>query len=162
MRGRMRIHIMAVGTITAVVLVMYLIVGPKSAPEQKTEFTGTNYVQVNSATWGMNCNRHIEYRRKEAEMKRAEVPYAEREKIEMPELVIRNNVLSQMSTLCNGKEVCAFRVESEVIGVDPVYACFKELEISYRCFEIDRLRQEKYRQGSTARIDCSPKAIDAK
>lgn len=158
MRGRMRIHMISIGIITAVVTVMYLLFAPKQVA-QKVEFSGSNYVQVNSATWGLNCNTHIDHEIKQAQIARAKLPVTERDTIEIPKIVTRNNALSHLSTLCNGKEICSFLTEADVIGLDPVYSCFKELEISYRCFDIDRLRQAKFRQGEFAKIDCSKATI---
>lgn len=147
---------MAIGSITAVVLVMYLLIGPKSADEQKTVFAGTNYVQINSATWGLNCNQHIDYAIKEAQAERAAAPLEKRKDIQIPEPVARNNVLSHMSELCNGKEVCSFLVESDIIGIDPVYSCYKELQLTYRCYDVDKLRSITFKQGDMLKLDCTP------
>jgi hypothetical protein len=152
---------MAISIITAVVFAMYLMLTPNKSPE-KVAFAGTNYVQISSATWGLNCNPHVKHAILEAEAARAAMPRAERDKVEMPKIVTRNNALSHMSTLCNGKEICSFLVEADIIGFDPIYSCFKELELNYRCYEIDRLRHATLRQGEFAKLDCSKTAIGNK
>lgn len=159
MRGRTRIHFMAIGTITAVVFLMYLAVGPKQSKDEPQRFAGNYYVQINGATWGLNCIDHIEHEIEQAKIARNKLSFNEREKVKMPVLATRNNALSHLSQLCNGKEICAFLAESDIIGFDPIHSCFKDLELSYRCYDIDRLRHITFRQGSMARLDCSPKAI---
>lgn len=156
----MRIHVMAIGTITAVTFVLFLIVGPKSGSEQKAQFAGSNYVQVSSATWGQNCNENIDHEIEQAQIERAKLPLAERNKVEIPKHITHNNALTHLSGLCNGKETCSFLAESDVIGLEPIYSCYKELEINYRCFDIDRLRQVKVRQGDMVRIECAKSAIE--
>lgn len=159
MRGRMRVHVIAIGAITAVVFIMFLIVGPKNTTPQQTQFAGNNYVQISSATWGLNCNTNVKHEIKQAQIKRSQMLYSERNKVEIPKIITRNNAITHLSDLCNGKETCNFLAESDVIGLDPIYSCFKELELSYRCFDIDRLRHLKIKQGNMVRIECAKDAI---
>lgn len=155
MRGKMRIHIMAIAAITAMVTLMYVLFGPTTPKTQETVFAGNNYVQISSATWGMNCNPNINHAIERARIERAQLPPEKRDSIPIPKHITRNNALTYISTLCNGKAICAFLTEADVIKFDPIYSCFKDLEISYRCYDIDRLRHAKFRQGEMTRLDCS-------
>jgi len=157
----MRIHVIAIGSITALVFLLYLLVVPKEAPE-KAEFSGNNYVQISSATWGLNCNDHVRHAIKEAQAEIAAAPREKRDEIQIPKLVTRNNALTHLSKLCNGKEVCNFLAESDIIGLDPIYSCFKNLEVSFRCFDVDRLRNMTFRQGDVAKLDCSQATLNPK
>lgn len=155
MRGKMRIHLMAIGAITTMVTLMYVLFGPTTQKSQEAVFAGSDYVQISSATWGMNCNPHVKHEIERARIERTKLPFSKRDTIPIPKHITRNNALTYISTLCNGKAICTFLTEADIIKFDPIHSCFKELEISYRCYDIDRLRHAKFRQGEVTRLDCS-------
>ena len=53
-------------------------------------------------------------------------------------------------------------LEIDIIGLDPIYSCFKDLEISFRCFDVDRLKSNTFRQGDMVKLDCTQAADTTK
>jgi len=150
MRGNMKFHAMAIGSICVIVTLLYLVMGPSKAPADDGMAHGDRYVSVFTASWGLNCNSEITRLRSQAVTINPDGSAQPR-----PELVTPNNVLLPVGEICNGRLRCNFPVNAAVLGVDPLLSCYKELEVSYRCFSIDRLWTKKFSQGDTLSIDCS-------
>lgn len=152
-----RVHALAITAITAVIYILFLLINPKSSKNDSVTFSGTHYVQINSASLGLDCNRSLDRAVKEATEKRASLPRQERDNIDIPEAIRRNNALGAISELCNGKELCQFRVNRLTIPVRTMKDCNNKLELSYRCYEIDRLHTLTVDQGDEVTLDCRVK-----
>jgi hypothetical protein len=152
-----KVHAIAVTAITVVIYILFLIINPKPAGNDPATFSGTDYVRINSASWGLDCNRYLDNAVQEATKKRASLPPEKRSSVVIPKAILRNNALSRISELCNGKEICQFRVSRQTIPIETMKDCDNKLELSYRCYEIDRLRQLTVNQGEEVTLDCRPK-----
>jgi hypothetical protein len=152
-----RIHAVAISIITAVIYLLFLIINPNSGENETATFSGTHYVQINSASLGYDCNRYLNRAIKEASEQREKLPKHERKSIVIPKAIPRNNALPVISELCNGREICQFRVNRQTIPVITLKDCENKLELSYRCFEIDRLHTLTINQGDDATLDCRVK-----
>lgn len=152
-----RVHALAITAITAVIYILFLLINPKSSENEPATISSSHFVQINSASLGLDCNRSLDRAVKEATEKRASLPRQERDNIDIPEAIRRNNALSAISELCNGKELCQFRVNRQTIPAKTMKDCDNKLELSYRCFEIDRLHTLTVGQGDEVTLDCRVK-----
>jgi len=151
-----KVHALAIVAITVVIYILFLIINPKPAVNESTTFSGTNYVQMNSASLGLECNRSLDRAINEAMEKRASLPPEKRSSVVIPNEILRNNALGRISELCNGKELCQFRADRQTIAIETFNECDNKLELSYRCYEVDRLRQLTVDQGEEVTLDCRP------
>lgn len=152
MQHNLKFHAIAIGSICLIVIVLFLIMRPNTdAPAEVSPYaTGDRYVRVESATWGLNCNQEINRLRQSSQKTDADdQPY---------HTATLNNVALQVGELCNGRLVCDFNADATTLQEDPLTSCYKQLEISYRCFSIDRLWRLTFNQGDNAHIDCNPSA----
>ena len=153
-----KFHAIAIAIISAVIIVIFMLFGPKDpAPAARGPLTSADsYVRIASATWGKNCNHAID-----AAMAVQAKEGLEREKdgtaILRPTLkkITPDNVLARVKEICEGKPLCQTFVDSQTLGTEPYVDCFKQLELSYRCFEVDRLRNITAGQGKPLTIDCT-------
>lgn len=158
MKSHYKFHAIAIAAIFLVVIVIYMLMPQPSAPvAADPALMGERYIAIYSATWGQACNPQIE----QAIAERANVPVkAEKPDSDAPlalQPVSANNVLQAVSDLCNGKLTCEFTASSQTFGVEPLHACPKNLEVSYRCFAYDRLWTVTAQQGQTVTLDCNEK-----
>jgi hypothetical protein len=159
MRINYKTHALAISVISAVIVVIYIIVSPKTAPP--IELKPTNrYVRIMSATWGENCNLFIE----EANAKKASQGLAKDEHgnaIPTTQLkkVMPDNALEAVKGFCEGRIYCESAIKSATLGIEPAATCFKKLDVTYRCFDVDRLHTLSIDQNESLTIDCS-KPVD--
>lgn len=114
--------------------------------ESPKSITGDRFIQIKSATWGENCNQFV--LSAQAQLK------AKNETKDMPQLVRKDNALRSVSSLCNGRETCAFPVSPAALGFDPVKDCAKNMEIEYRCFITDMAHKVTAGNDDIISIDC--------
>ena len=101
-------------------------------------------ITVERASWGLNCNSV--YNDKYNSPSKSEEANSNVTK--------EDNVLYKVSILCNGKSKCDIPINTDVLGADPFPGCgYKNLQIEYRCFSVDRLRKGKAAEGFLI-IDC--------
>jgi hypothetical protein len=155
MNKRLKFHAFAISTICLVITVIYLIAGPSEPPSPPSN-QGNYKISILSASWGYNCNPYI----REALEARKSIPLEKdaEGKIIQPtplKLIEHDNVLKQVSAACNDKPYCEVVANTEIFGFDPHEGCFKQLEVSYRCYDIDRLRILKAEQAAQMKIDCT-------
>lgn len=162
MLKNLKFHAIAIAIISVIVVMLYQIMGPtevSNAPLQPSD----RYVRVASASWGLNCNAFIA----DAKQARANAPLAKNAQGQVVAQaplkdVTPNNVIDPAKKLCDGKISCEILATSEVLSLDPIDNCFKKLNLSYRCFEMDRLTTTETNQGELLKIDCTPIAtVDA-
>lgn len=152
MQNNLKFHAIAIGSICLIVIVLFFIMQPETrAPVETSPYaTGDRYVRIDSASWGMNCNQEISRRMRQPR---------DAEATDKPlQLVSTNNVLLQMGELCNGRMVCQLSANSDILQEEPLSSCFKQLEVTYRCFSIDKLWRVQANQGDELIIDCKPEA----
>jgi hypothetical protein len=157
MRINYKFHAIAISTISAIIVLGYaLFATPVKEEEAKVLAPTDTYVRVVSATWGRNCNEAIT----SAIRAREVAGLAKDEKgnvIPMPVLktVQTNNVLSVVDALCSKKVRCDLRPDTETMGADPMPDCFKKLEATFRCSDIDRARNAVEGKSGEVTLDCS-------
>lgn len=152
-----RTHLIAISTISLVIIVIFVLMQPKHVPQQQQQqLMGDRYIQIYSATWGEACNKYIDDAianppppKRDSKGKLVEV--------KLPTRVAADNVLDAVSNACNGKLNCSIQASSAALGVEPLATCYKDLIVSYRCFTLDRLWPTKTRQGDILNIDCKEK-----
>ncbi|MFZ4541782.1 MAG: hypothetical protein ACOYNL_08260 [Rickettsiales bacterium] len=165
MSKKIKFHAIAIAAICTVVILAFLIIGPKqSAPTGETNKNKNgNYVHIVNASWGLNCNQAIEEAiRTRANIglsKDAEGKIIPQEPIKLAPL---DNVLTAAKQACEGSDSCNLIASSDSLGTEPLSSCYKKLVVNYRCFEVDRLRSITVDQGERLSIDCSkPEATNA-
>ncbi len=147
----LKFHALALGSICAVIIVLFLLIGPKEldAPIDPNRPTDDRYVRITDATWGLNCNAEITRLRGLGHTTTGEGDN------ERPlTLVQPNNAIYAVTALCEDKLSCDILAINETMDIDPLAACYKELIVGYRCFSVDRKWTKKTEQGSTLTIDC--------
>lgn len=148
-----KIHGSVIGIMFVVITIMYFAFQPKS-PQTIINQLGDNYIRINEAHWGLNCNENYKaYQRRKRTMPPQQTDAPE------PKPVVRNNVLPRMSELCDIKAKCEFTADSATLGEAYQY-CTKELNLSWRCTTYDRLRTYNGYENDRVVIDCSPESID--
>lgn len=66
-----------------------------------------------------------------------------------------DNAVEIIKTLCENKPLCSFNVSPEVLKLDPAPKCSKELEVTYRCYNIDSPHILKVKDGDKFEIKCT-------
>ena len=161
MPRHIRFHATAIAIITGIVLVLYAFIGPggtkKITIEQKTD----RYIHIYSASWGLNCapfieqeNARLQELRLRPQLLQTLPQDAQPASLEPIPAVTRDNVLSIVGERCNNQISCSFDASSALLKSEPLASCYKHLEVSYRCFEFDRLNTVKVNQSDTLTIDC--------
>lgn len=121
---------------------------PPPAPDVVVEKIYTDFLQIDSASWGLNCMKY-------AEKLPPKPRLSEDEPTPIP--LRRDNVLRAVSSLCNSQPYCEFWVDSETLGQDPIPSCTKEFRVEYRCNDLDRVRRVSfYDTQETVVLDCRP------
>ena len=157
MRINYKFHAIAISVISLVIVLAYTLFGPTPKDDRPKVLTPADtYVRVVSATWGRNCNAAIQ----EAVKLRESTGLAKDEKgnvIPMPiiKTVQTDNVLSVVDALCSKQIRCDIRPDAETMGADPMPDCFKKLEATFRCTDIDRVRSAVEGPSSIMTLDCS-------
>lgn len=142
-----RFHLIALSVLMLLVVIIFAATGQFSKkeelPAQATEeAVGDHFITVWEAHWGVNCN---------------DAPILTNKNItpEGNKPIERNNVLSRISTFCNGKRLCEFNVDSKSFGdVASNRSCAPEMELRYRCFEFDRLWKVSVPSGGKIKLEC--------
>lgn len=164
-------HAIAIGIICLVVVVLFFMMKPAPQQVQLNPFaTDDNYIRVDSASWGLNCNEEIHRLNSEldeeefvaeppppaaAKLGAAPAPAPAPQKKIRP-LVTGNNATLRMGELCNGRSQCEIVLNPQLFESDPLPSCFKQLTLSYRCTSFDRLRRIELAQGAPLKLDCTP------
>jgi hypothetical protein len=156
MNVRYKFHAIAIAAIIGVVSLASIVIGPATSGTS-SKATALQQIILVSATWGANCNEAIA----QAQRTRESTPLprdAQGQVVPQPALVpvLTDNVHAAVSELCEGKPSCRFVANSKILGTDPLTDCYKQLQVSYRCFDLDRLNILTLDQGSQVTIDCNP------
>lgn len=158
---RWKFHASVIGIITLLLMGMYLLF--KSSPEQTvvTTITSATQMRIESASWGLNCNAlYSIYKQREQDMARNQKNAQPIDPSLVPKspatIISPNNALDTVKTLCEGKPKCEFPANATVLG-DVFSNCSKVLDISWRCFNYDKLRTQTVQNGSLLTIDCDAK-----
>lgn len=148
----LRIHVISITVICAVVIVAYHMFGGGSTYSyENAKLQGDHYIQMDSATWGRNCDPYIEEALKDWKpSQNTDVAHAK------PHAAALDNALMPLSALCNGKLTCEFYANSKTIGDEPLERCYKKLNIRYRCYTYDPLIIKEVSQGTHVSLDCRP------
>jgi hypothetical protein len=158
MRINYKFHAIAIAIISAVIVVIFLLFGPKAPPPAAPVAltTADSYVRIVGATWGLNCNVFIA---SAMAVQANEGLPRDKDGTAIAAAVLKkitpDNVLDTVKILCNGKLTCETYIDSTILANEPSADCFKQLDVSYRCFEVDRLRTLSVGQNETLKIDCT-------
>ena len=161
MAKNMKFHAIAIAVITVVIVILYLLVGPK--PQAPVVVKPTDRaVRISTATWGLSCNQQIE----EAQRSRESIPMAKdaEGKVIQPEPLKKveiNNVLPVIKTACEGQLGCEVNATDDILGVHLLPGCYRQLNVNYRCSDVDRLTTVNIDQGQTLKIDCTDATASA-
>ena len=159
-RFHYKFHAIALLIICGVITGMYFALAPKPPAPVDTSVHGDRYIEIYSATWGRDCNNMIQQEINNPTptpppFEGEEQPPEQPVKREPLKLVVTNNVLTAVGEKCNGNLTCTVLADSNWLGSEPLAACFKKLEVSYRCYQYDRLWSMKLEQGKDGTIDCN-------
>ncbi len=143
----LKFHALAIAAICLVIVVLYLLIGPKPQPPV-TETIGHRFITIDNATWGRNCDPFVEQALQEWR-----IP-AQGEASPRPRKAEHNNVRDVIAAACNGKLTCNLPATSETLKVDPLPTCFKRLTVGYRCYDFDRLWTAEVGQGDWLELNC--------
>ena len=159
MRTNYKFHAIAISSLCVIITLLYMVMAPtpQQTPEQHRANASGRAIAIYSATWGLNCNDSIQMYQNAANL----APRTKDENgMDIPPATIQriaqNNVLSTLSTLCDGKEVCEFRTDAQTFGIDPMSGCAKRFSLNYRCYSYDALHIVNKEQGEAVRLDCTP------
>lgn len=147
----MRFHLVAISGIILVVIIIFAASGKlhnkpanPTTPAEPVYVMGDKIVTVWEASWGLNCNEAIERERRFAKPGVPPTP-------EVP----KNNKLDIAAKICNGKETCDITADDKTFGPAPnKLRCRPELDITYRCYDIDRPTMIHARFGEKITINC--------
>ena len=129
----------------AVIILLLVAIAYKTSQTDTVPQTASPYViEIANATYGANCNTP-------GTSTGPDDPYAET----ASRKVTKNNVLSIVGRICNGKNVCSFPLNETTFPEDPASNCPKKLEVDYRCFAYDRPWSVSAQEGGTINVDCT-------
>jgi hypothetical protein len=143
--AKFKLHAFAIAALVLCISAVFLLAGPKPAPTPVAGATAARSIQVVTATWGANCN---------ADIARLRQTGTGDPNIPPPEPFGHNNALSALQAQCEGKPTCRVAVNNTLLGEDPFPACYKRLQLAYRCFQLDRLSMVEIDQGDLLMLDC--------
>lgn len=136
-----KFHAIALGTITLMIVIVFsLTYKPKPTATDPNTPTSDRFIQIHSASYGLNCNARLKYRRPANGA--------------VEEMMV-NNVLLDVSRMCNGKVSCNIDVRDTSFSKKFPAGCAKELEVEYRCFSWDRPWKVLGVPYELAVIDCA-------
>lgn len=156
----LKFHAIAVGSICAVVVVLYWLIGPSEQvvnPGDPNQAQGDRYVHIVDATWGQNCNTEINRLRGLGQNTIGEGTTARELKP-----VQFNNAIYAVTKICDNRIKCDILAANETLENDPLPACYKELVVGYRCFSVDRKWTRKVEQGAILTLDCNAEIDQSK
>lgn len=154
MLKNLKFHIIAISLICIIVAAISKLSGVNTPIANRVQGSSRS-IHIYSATWGLNCNPYI----LSARQAQANAPAnkdATGQIIPGKPLnpVALNNVLERVKTLCEGKPTCDLFASIDVLGLDPIEGCFKQLDVRYRCFTSDRLSITQTNQGELLKLNC--------
>ena len=125
---------------------MFMLEKPQPVQTSQPLVISPYTITISRASWGLNCRVDSENEsNNDLDTSFGDVNAGK---------IKDNNVFSSISQLCNKKSRCDIVIDPRVLGEDPLPTCmYKELQIEYRCFSVDRLRKLKATEG-IAIIDC--------
>lgn len=107
---------------------------PAGDPSQPV-IQSTRFLQIDSASWGLNCKKFATNL----------PPFKPTKEKPNPPIALRlDNVLRPISSICNGKVACQFMIDNATLGMDPVPSCTKELLVEYRCDDMERVHRKSF------------------
>jgi hypothetical protein len=152
-----KIHALAIAAITIVIYLLYSATRPEPVGTAPSAPASGRSIQIVSASWGLECNRYLNSAIERANEQRAKLPSEERNSVPMPKEITVNNALERVQSLCDGKETCTFRADDDTIGIETYRGCGGDLDVSYRCFKIDRLHKLSVNRNENVTLDCRAK-----
>lgn len=142
----------------AVILIGLVLVMKQSAspPPATTETVGDVYIRITSASYGLNCVKTTKITPNTPENTVRPVGnFADFSGAASNTAPTKDNVLSAVSELCNGKPRCTFPVDAQTLQFqsnDPY--CLHELQVRYQCFSFDRIWEIVTATGKGFDLDC--------
>ena len=159
---RWKIHAIVIGSITLLLLILYWVSQVTVEPKTIVKNLGDQYIRIDQAHWGLNCNRNYEEYMRAKRLGKLQLEEGEdAEPLEEPKPVSANNILPQLSKLCDVQATCEFDANIVTFG-NPYKNCLKELKVTYRCTSYDRLHQLSVYEGEHVKIDCQNSTAPAK
>lgn len=150
---RWKFHASVIGVISVALLGGYLLFKPSTqqAAALPDAAHPSTQLRIQSASWGLNCNSLYDLYRQRAA---SSTPDPAQEVNTAPPVRISvNNVLEKVKGLCDAQEQCTLEATSSAMG-EIFSDCSKELEVTWRCFNYDKLHTKKVSNGDTIEIDC--------
>lgn len=149
-----KFHAAALAIICFVVVVCFMLFGPKEATVSTEEVIGDRYIQIVNATWGKNCDAFVP----QAQAAWRTPAPGDKNAPARPAFAQFNNALPAVKQACEHKLACRVLAISDVLKTDPLPSCYKRLTVAYRCFDFDRLWNTDTGQGDLLAIDCHENA----
>lgn len=150
-----RMHLIAVGIILLLSLAGLFLSGKVGFGDKENveAVSDQSFVITVSATWGENCNEYIQNNNDNPQRDEQNNIVSER----LP-LIKKDNVLRQVSSMCDTRAACSFPVKKDILGADPAPGCTKALVIEYRCGELGITQRTTAYSGSQLTLDCKTPA----
>jgi hypothetical protein len=146
-----KIHLIIVSIVIVIIYVGWRIhVNSAVVPEAQT-ITKTSYnISVIHASWGLNCPLYVNDKANSLDQ-----AYVQGKPNNSKPSA--DNVLKQVSELCNNEEKCSITASSDVFGdILPTDCAEPQLAVEYRCHAFDRPWRDQTTSGSLD-IDCTQK-----
>jgi hypothetical protein len=146
-----KVHLLIICCIVIVVVLAWNVLQRRAATAPVSAAGAPPHViAVHHASWGLNCKGTFAA----SDGSRGVFANAGNPADRLKE----DNVLDQVSTICNGNVSCDIRLNEATLGPDPMPDCgSKTLEVEYRCFSYDRPWKVRSNGGSLA-IQCEQPA----
>ena len=157
MATNMKFHAIAIGAISVLVVLLYMLMGPAPEEQNVAHQPTDRFARVSSATWGLACNAQISEVRQTQDnsplQKDADGKVIKNETMK-PATV--NNALDVVKKACEGQINCQIMASDEALGITLPAGCYKQLSVNYSCSDLDRLTVVNIDQGQSLKIDCMP------
>lgn len=144
MSFKIHLLIVAVIIIGMYAITQFFIAKPGASPVIHAASLSPYIISIERASWGANCQSPFSENNGSDNSSKSSNQLKNMD----------NNVLYNVSQLCNAKSKCDIPIDQNFLGQDPLPSCgYKKLSVEYRCFSVDRLHKQEEREG-IMRIDC--------
>lgn len=138
--------LVVIGIIATLFFVWQLVIMKPEPVEQK--IVSAYKINISRATYGAACAGVTSTLVMESE---DDSPYQSLDVQDFKE----NNAYEAVKKLCQDKSACKFIASPETMGFDPFPNCaLKDLQIEFRCFQVDRLRKVSAGNNAELVINC--------
>lgn len=163
-----KFHLTVIICIIVTVTGVFMVTGRLNKPEPRPNIMPqpgepsiiSHYsITVWEATWGENCTSAINRVRERMQRDPNWLNASDEDRAPLPSIPQRNNAKAVVAEACDGKKQCEFTANDALFSTGFSRICDATINITYRCYQVDRPRTIEQRYGRPAVLDCTDEAL---